>query len=233
MAEFVNDCPRCGASRITFEIKGDVFLEHISENAALFEALCLCRSCNSSSIFELFLYVKNTSNVVQYRPITEFPGALPREIRVGNYVSTASRVTIPPPDHLPADVKACFMEGAACLAINCFNAAGAMFRLALDIATKAILDQYSGPVAPNRDQRNKLAFRLDFLFDQKVLDPSLRDLADSVRHDGNDGAHDGTLTEADAADLVDFTQLLLERIYTEPARITLAKARRDERRSNV
>ncbi|KQS48531.1 hypothetical protein ASG20_14190 [Sphingomonas sp. Leaf198] len=63
--------------------------------------------------------------------------------------------------------------------------------------------------------------------------PELADLADCVREDGNDGAHDGTLGKADAEDLVDFTQQLLERVYSEPARLRIAKARREARRAEA
>ena len=45
-----------------------------------------------------------------------------------------------------------------------------------------------------------------------------------------DGAHAGTLTKDDAADLLDFTSRLLDRMYTEPARLKLAEERRDARR---
>jgi hypothetical protein len=38
------------------------------------------------------------------------------------------------------------------------------------------------------------------------------------------------LNKADAEDLLDFTVALLERLYTEPERLKLAKARREERR---
>lgn len=54
-----------------------------------------------------------------------------------------------------------------------------------------------------------------------------------MKDDGNDGAHEGTLTQHDADDLLDFTIALLERLYTEPERLRLAKARRDARRSGA
>ena len=53
-----------------------------------------------------------------------------------------------------------------------------------------------------------------------------------MREDGNDGAHQGTLTKEDAEDLLDFTFLLLERIYTELQRLKEAKTRREKRREN-
>ena len=51
-----------------------------------------------------------------------------------------------------------------------------------------------------------------------------------VKEDENDGAHEGTLSKEDAYELLDFTTALLERMYTEPERLRLAKERRDARR---
>jgi hypothetical protein len=75
-----------------------------------------------------------------------------------------------------------------------------------------------------------LAPRLAWLLDNRYLPGELRELSTCIREDGNDAAHDGTLEKADAEDLLDFTVALLERLYTEPERLKLAKARREERR---
>ncbi|WP_448665131.1 DUF4145 domain-containing protein [Sphingomonas sp. CJ20] len=116
--------------------------------------------------------------------------------------------------------------------MGAYNAAAAMFRLALDLATKSLLpDTPSAAGGPNNAERKRLYDRLEYLFSASLIAPELRDLADCVREDGNDGAHDGTLNKEDAEDLIDFTEQLLERVYTEPARLRLAKARREGRRS--
>lgn len=52
-----------------------------------------------------------------------------------------------------------------------------------------------------------------------------------MKEDGNDGAHAGTLSREETEDLLDFSVTLLERMYTEPARLRLAKERREERRA--
>lgn len=43
--------------------------------------------------------------------------------------------------------------------------------------------------------------------------------------------HDGSLEKEDAEDLLDFTFALLERMYTEPERLRIAKERRESRRA--
>ena len=109
-----------------------------------------------------------------------------------------------------------------------------MFRLCVDRATKDLLPTTAEP-GLNANVRGKLAFRLTWLFDNGKLPEGLRELSTSIREDGNDGAHDGahdgTLTAHDAADLLDFTTALLERLYTEPEKLKLAKARRDQCRA--
>jgi len=56
-------------------------------------------------------------------------------------------------------------------------------------------------------------------------------LSAAIREDGNDGAHQGTLTKEDAEDLLDFAKALLERVFTEPEKIKLAEKRREQRRA--
>ncbi|HAV1809198.1 TPA: DUF4145 domain-containing protein [Enterobacter hormaechei subsp. steigerwaltii] len=115
------------------------------------------------------------------------------------------------------------------MAIGCYNAAGTMFRLCLDYATKGLIpDDDGGPAAKIK---RSLGLRMEWLFDNKLLPAALRDLAECVKDDGNDGAHEGILDKATAKDLEEFTYLFLERLYTEPQRLAEAKARREERRN--
>jgi Domain of unknown function (DUF4145) len=130
---------------------------------------------------------------------------------------------------VPDNIARVFREGATCLSVECWNAAGTMFRVCIDLATRSMLPE--GDVAGlNNKVRRDLGLRLPWLFDNGKLPADLRDLSTAVREDGNDGAHEGTLIKQDAEDLLDFTRALLERIYTEPTRLALAKERREKRR---
>ena len=115
------------------------------------------------------------------------------------------------------------------MSIGCFNAAGTMFRLCVDLATRSMLPEEEVEGLNARVKRN-LGLRLPWLFDNDVLPEALRELSGCIKDDGNDGAHEGTLSEEDAEDLLDFTSVLLERIYTEPERLRFAKERREKRR---
>lgn len=62
---------------------------------------------------------------------------------------------------------------------------------------------------------------------------ALHDLSSCIKEDGNDGAHAGTSTKVDVEDILDFTTVLLERLYMEPVQLEKAKDRRAERRSQA
>ncbi|WP_409699938.1 DUF4145 domain-containing protein [Yoonia sp.] len=132
------------------------------------------------------------------------------------------------PEFIPQPIQDVLLEGNVCLSLQCWNAAGAMFRLALDLATKDLLPEQGEPA---QKVRRSLGLRLDWMFDTGMLPPDLRSLAECLQQDGNDGAHDGSLSAEDAEDLYDFSFELLKRLYTEPERIRLATERRNIRRT--
>ena len=148
------------------------------------------------------------------------------------YVSIKDVAAEVPPEHLPSNIDSVFREAVTCKSVGCFNAAATMFRLCLDLATREKLPTVTAgaEVTPNYRTRRDLGLRLPWLFDNNLLPEDLRDLSHAVKEDGNDGAHSGTMTGEDVDDLLDFTTSLLERIYTEPARVKLAKERREARR---
>jgi hypothetical protein len=149
---------------------------------------------------------------------------------VEGHVSLKDEVAVTLPEHIddPAIANA-FREGATCCAVQCWNAAGTMFRLCVDIATRSLLPPEDDPEI-NRKQRRDLGLRLPWLFDHNKLPGDLRELSACIHQDGNDAAHAGTLTKKDAEDLLDFTTVLLERLYTQPRQLELAKERREKRR---
>ncbi|MFV5312405.1 DUF4145 domain-containing protein [Acinetobacter schindleri] len=139
------------------------------------------------------------------------------------------------PIHVPEEIKNIFDEATKCLSMDCFVASGSMFRLCLDLVTKNLLEKWleenqASEQQPNKDQRNKLANRIDFLINQDKIPKRLKELAHCIRHDGNDSAHDGNTGEDEALDCLDFTEALLKEVYTFPAQIQEAEKRRLERR---
>ena len=231
MAELVADCPRCGSKKITFDVTQEHFIYQHYSWQDWYEAFAICRHCKRSTTFVLSQNVDSDHDVVHKYGLLKLTNAINRYMNIEGFISLKDAATIEPPDHLPAEIAAAFNEGAKCLAIGCYNAAAAMFRLCVDIATRQMLPEVDEP-GLNAKVRRNLGLRLPWLFDTNRLPEALRDLSSCVKEDGNDGAHEGTLSKEDAADLLDFTTSLLERMYTEPERLRLANERRDARRKN-
>ena len=230
MAELVGDCPRCGSQRITFDVTAakPYRVDYGWQN--WYEAFGVCRHCGHTAIFVLAESVNANYRHVHEVGLLMIQGSLNRYVDIKGYISLKDERAVEPPEHLPPQIQAVFREGATCLAVGCYNAAGTMFRLTIDLATKSLLPEGEAP-GLNARVRRDLGLRLPWLFDSQVLPAALRDLSTSVKEDGNDGAHAGTLTEAEANDLLDFTTALMERLYTEPERLRLAGERRASRRN--
>jgi len=231
MSELVADCPRCGSRKITFDVTQEHYIYRRYDWQYWFETFCICRHCKRSTIFILSQNTNSDHDVVHKNGLLKLTGAINRYMDIEGYVSLKDKAAIEPPEHLPDEISAAFSEGAKCLAIGCHNAAGTMFRLCVDIATRQKLPE-ANEQGPNAKIRRDLGLRLPWLFNNGYLPEALRELSACVKEDGNDGAHAGSLSKEDADDLLDFTIALLERMYTEPERLRLAKERRDARRSN-
>lgn len=228
MTDLVADCPRCGSQKITFDVTQSHLVSKQHGWQLWFEAFCICRHCNRSTVF--VLSQREPHNLDNFgNNLQGIPGAVNRFVNVRGHISQKDDAAIDPPEHLPENIDAAFLEGAKCHAIQCYNAAGTMFRLCVDLATRKLLPE-SDDEGLNAKIRRSLGLRMNWLFETGRLPEALRDLSTAVKDDGNDGAHEGTLSHHDADDLLDFTIALLERLYTEPERLRLAKERRDARR---
>ena len=229
MAELVSDCPRCRAKHITFNVTAAniVSVQYGWQN--WYEAFAICRNCNKTTVFLLSESPDTNYQHVHKVGLINVVESLNNFVCIEDYISLKNSAAIDPPDFLPINIESAFREGAACLAIDCNNAAGSMFRLCIDLATKSILPS-ADVEGLNTKVRRDLGLRLPWLFVSGVLDKSLEDLSTCIKDDGNDGVHDGSLTKLEADDLLDFTSILLDRIFSEPERIRLAKERRSLRR---
>jgi Domain of unknown function (DUF4145) len=238
MSLLVTNCPRCGANRITFDVRAQVYGGDIEHGwRKIYEIFCVCRSCRRPTIFGVGLDSQSyemDSEFDETDALVNFNGDLNQYFKVEGFVNLRDNSAQKPPEHLPPEIENAFNEGASCLAIRCHNAAATMFRLCVDLATKPMLPApEDGAVPqPNSKTQRDLGLRLAWLFDNSVLPSELRELAKCIREDANDGAHVGNLSKEDAEDLLDFTTALLERVFTEPKRLALAEARRSARRSS-
>ncbi|HBL4692683.1 DUF4145 domain-containing protein [Citrobacter sedlakii] len=231
MVMLVDDCPRCGSQKISFDVNGlnltGVYTNLDGSKTYEYEVYCVCRECRKTTMFICWPLEKNKT-LDGYNWGSGLFG-LKEVVNVGRPISPADIAVDEPPEFLPEHINSAYEEGAKCLAIGCYNAAATMFRLCLDYATKGLVP--NDEQGPAQKIKRSLGLRMGWLFDNQLLPESLRELAECVKDDGNDGAHEGILDKAAAEDLEDFTYLFLERLYTEPQRLIEARIRREQRRN--
>lgn len=225
-AVIVADCPRCGSSHMTFDVLQTIPTIVRYDWKRFFEAFCVCRNCRTSTTFSI------SQQRVEDAPAspTSINGSLNRYFDIEGFICLKDMGGQEPPEFVPEPIANAFHEGATAVVTKCPNAAGAMFRLAVDLTTRPLLPAEDAE-GLNKKVRRDLGLRLPWLFENGLLPKELEDLSHCIREDGNDGAHAGTLTKEDALDLQDFTVELLERIFTEPERLRLAAERRTKRRA--
>lgn len=229
MSLLVADCPRCGSKEITFDLESQVHIKTNYEWQKVLEVFCICRACFKPTIFRVAQKEPSYEKLIN-DGLNSLNAAVNDLVLVQRYVGIQDNSAEQPPEYLPEEIDSIFKEGSACMSIGCYNAAATMFRLCLDLATKSLMPE-EGEGLNNRIKRN-LGLRLAWLFDNGILPEALRELSSCIKDDGNDGAHEGSLSKDDAADILDFTFILLERLFTEPKRLEVASQRRLERRQS-
>ncbi|RBP80958.1 uncharacterized protein DUF4145 [Shewanella putrefaciens] len=231
MSIHIDNCPRCKAKKTTFDVLYVAFRRTLQSYPELYllEAPLQCRNCKGISVIELVARKKTIVN--DANESNKQRASLSDFLEVRNFITLADIEVTPPPEHLPPYVQSAFTEGTKCYATGCYNAAGAMFRLSLDLASKSQLP--TDDTLTTHRQKNILAERLEWLFDNKHWPASLKDMVTCIRQDGNDGAHDGELGKDEAYDIMDFSYMVLEKIYTEPERIRISQERRLSRKQKT
>ncbi len=230
------NCPRCRAQDMTFDVNGynNLGVGVLPKNHGIlrrYELFAVCKKCKGATTFcviehneiarDIFTNPENVMNITD---------SLNRYFKIYDFIRLREDAPQPPPEFIPDNIRAVFEEGATSLSTKCWNAAGGMFRLCLDLTTKDMISKEK-PEVLSKDVKNKLAPRIDWLFKEKKLPEDLKDIANIIRQDGNDGAHDGTLEEYDALNLLEFTVELLEDIYKKKKKKEIANKRTQDRRA--
>jgi len=191
------------------------------------EVFCICKRCFKPTIF-LVAQKKEGSSKYFERELHTLDVAVNEIVDIMGHIGPQHFFVEPPPKHLPKDIEKIFIEGSKCMAVSCHNAAATMFRLCLDLATKSLPLKSSEEMDHNT--KRSLGLRLTWLFDKGELPEDLRDLSTCIKDDGNDGAHEGTLSKKDAVAILEFTAILLNRLYTQKEEVRMAEERRGSRK---
>jgi len=132
------------------------------------------------------------------------------------------------PLHTPSLVANFFEQGTAALAQGLSDAAGAMFRKSLEAATRS--DELMAKISEGERDGYKakwLKARLTRLKELHVIPPSLAELADVIKDEGDTAIHENELYDKDSAEaLQDFAETFLEQVFTLPAQIEQVKKKR-------
>ena len=124
------------------------------------------------------------------------------------------------PEHTPQAVARRYIEGEDAFGRSNWNSAVAMYRSALDIATKAMVSEAANKM---------LKSRLEWMLKNGKLTQDLWEWADRVRLGGNDAIHDpDEFNEDDARPLRYFTEMFLRYVYELPGEVARLSAPPDQ-----
>lgn len=123
----------------------------------------------------------------------------------------------PLPANLPKGIRDAYSEAQTCFRSHAYTAAAVMCRKTLE-----------GVCAEHGFRERTLAESLRKMRDAGSIEARLFDWADALRISGNEAAHGVELTvnAQDASDIIDFTQALIEYVFTFRDRFEQFKARR-------
>lgn len=213
---FKAECPHCGIKNVAMEVLGYGKLE-LDYQLHKIDALVKCGSCErcvlvafSSEINHLptIIYKINTKDDTVQSSFTIFP-LLERQGA--------------PPD-TDEDVALYYNQGEDNLPHNP-DAAVAMFRAALEIAIRKTLFKKDQEAELNLHDAIGKAHR-----EGKITD-SMKDWADSIKDFGNKGAHGEKVSSEGAIEIKEFSNVLLQYLYTLPVAVTKHRARKENRRT--
>ncbi|WP_158264352.1 DUF4145 domain-containing protein [Nitratireductor sp. StC3] len=128
------------------------------------------------------------------------------------------------PKAIPARIAGLWREAAICRRSGLFEAAGAIFRKTIDVATKHLFNV--DPRLESKQPAVALRSRIKALGEMGIIDEEMVQLADIAALDGNDAAHDEDPYSSEEAEaLEDLTFDLLDRLFVRPDRIARVRAK--------
>ncbi len=192
----IERCTRCGASGVAIEVMKKVEAGYdVTNMYTIYEYFGVCGLCRQGLIVGCFDYGGNEG--LEY--------ILPE---INNGI----------PEHLPENVRKFFVQGVDNLHQKNFDAAGLMFRKALEVALKRIIPDH------NQCSLHKLIKKAA---SSGNLTSELAEWADEIRILGNSAAHEDNPFSMDEAQQVsEFAKLVLNYVVTLPEKLRAAREKR-------
>lgn len=116
-------------------------------------------------------------------------------------------------EHVPAPVHDLYREARQCVGVSAFTSSV--------LASRKLLMN----IAVSQGAQEGLSFLayIDYLSSKGYVPPNGRGWVDHIRKRGNEAAHEiDSKTEADAVELISFTEMLLKFVYEFPAKVPAA-----------
>jgi hypothetical protein len=202
MAILRRNCPHCPAEHVAFDLKWSERVPHMHHVA--WNCSAVCGACGKPICFIALPRQPNNQGVP-----SGSGGDMEQHWTVATIWPTKEPSIAPP--HTPNPVKKRFLEGEDAFSRHNWNSAVAMYRSALDIATKGM----------NGVPQNRTFFeRLQWLHNNHGITPDIRSWADHVRIEGNAALHDPEeFEENDAKALRFFTEMFLRYVFELPGAV--------------
>jgi hypothetical protein len=212
---FNHDCPHCLTRGAGFEVTYQWRPGGIQDA----NLLAICGICKGGMTVQSYFRTGGNAHPDLVRDHVNYPGDRYR------IVETWPKFVAHCPADVPANVESFYNQGLENLAAGRWDAAGAMFRKSLDVATKII--------APDKRSKN-LYTRINELVSEGVLTTAMGEWSHEIRLDGNDAVHDEEPeTEADATISQRFTEALLTYSFTLPAMVEENRSKRTPAANDV
>jgi hypothetical protein len=205
MSYFACHCPHCLTENAGFRSVADIVLNDSGDAFTLFLA---CNHCKKGICVTVRVSDQINIGGINVKPAK--PHLYDGDIRLSpgytvleKYPSKEEQAV---PMHISENIQRCYVQGLDNLLRKQFDAAGAMFRKALDIATKEL-----------KETNGNLVNRIDALATKNKITPAMKDWAHAIRLDGNEAAHDGDPIGKETCEtLKSFTELFLMYAFTLP-----------------
>jgi hypothetical protein len=207
--EFKYDCPHCSTRAAGFKMLGQWSFGNQPSKANLVAA---CGVCTYGILIEsLDTSGTNHFDVVQYT--VQYPSDRYRILQ------TWPDRTLFAPTGVPENISSFYQQAVENLRAGRWDAAGAMFRKTLDVATKLVA---------TGDNSANLYSRIERLVSSGLLTPAMGDGSHEIRLDGNNAVHDEEPeTQSDAEASHKFTEAFLTYAFSLPQLVRESRARRE------
>ena len=207
---FQANCPWCGTKGVGFVLHLELLWEAYGDTHR-YDVLGQCACCDRGAVLTFRANRRDGSPMKQFRATR------------GTHIGGASCERISPtpastdaPRHIPTEsIANFFRQGKENENSSFWDAAGAMFRKALDVGLKVKF--------PDIKSSLTLYERIEQAAKDNNLTPELAQWAHRIRALGNDAAHEEVFTEAQAREISAFTEIMLQYMFTLPGDLEAAR----------